>query len=138
MNIPGLPNGPTLVALGTANTKLNGQSQGADGTSKTTSSIQSDGMVNFTVATIGRNGVDSATGINVMGEIKIHLNLAINSQTGGVGINPGSSATGYPSMAVYSYVYEGKNIVTKEIWRNGEGSPGDLDKPMKPIEPVKP
>ncbi len=136
--IPGLPNGPTLVALGRADTKLNGESQGADGTSKITSPIQSDGMVNFNVATIGTNGIDAALGTNIMGQIKIDLNLTVNSNTGQVGIGDGSSATGYPSIAVYRYSYEGKNIVTKMITEIPEGSNDELDKPMKRIEHVKP
>jgi hypothetical protein len=58
--------------------------------------------------------------------------------TGAVGINTGSSATGYPSIAVYSYLYEDEKIVTTIIKEIPEGNPRDLDKPMKPIAPVKP
>jgi RHS repeat-associated protein len=131
--------GPALIpAKGSADTKLNGQRQDTDGTSAIIAPIDKDGMVSFNISTIGRNGVDTASGVNVMGEIKFSLNLIVNSNTGQVGIGPGSSATGYPTMAVYSYVFDGKNVVTTTIKEIPEGSPGDLDKPMKAIDPVKP
>jgi hypothetical protein len=100
--------------------------------------IQSDGFVNFNVSTTAKNGIDNATGLNLFGDIKTSMNVALNSNTGQVGLNPGSSATGYPSIAVYSYVYEGNNIVTKEIIQIPETSPDALKEPMRPIEPVKP
>jgi RHS repeat-associated protein len=126
-----------LVAKGTADTRLNGTSQNSDGTSKITVPIGSDGTVNFNVSTIAKNGIDSTAGTSLFGDIKSSFNMVINSNTGQTGIDA-SSATGFPSMAIYSYVYEGKNIVTNEIRLLPEGSPGDLDKPMKPVEPVKP
>ncbi|HEX7330070.1 MAG TPA: RHS repeat-associated core domain-containing protein, partial [Pyrinomonadaceae bacterium] len=134
--VPNTP--PLLIAQGSADTKLNGRSQRSDGSSGVLSPIQSDGTVNFTIATTARNGVDTLAGINIMGEIKIQLNLSVNTNTGQVGIAEGSSATAYPSIAVYSYVYEGDKIVSQEIWKRSEASPSDLDNPMQPIPEVTP
>ena len=67
------------------------------------------------------------------GSIRSSLNLSVNANNGQVGLDEGSKTTGYPSFAVYSYVYDGKNIVTKEIFRREEGSPDALKEPMKRI-----
>jgi hypothetical protein len=111
--------GPAAVSImGTADTRLNGASQGNNGSSSTTAAVQSDGSVNLNVSTTAQNGADNVTGLNLFGDIKTSLNLAINSNTGQVGINPGSSATGSLSIAVYSYVYEADKIVTTTIQRS--------------------
>jgi RHS repeat-associated protein len=136
--LAGVAGPAAVVAKGTADTRLNGASQGNNGSSSTTAAIQSNGTVNFNVSTTAQNGIDSAAGLNLFGEIKTSLNLAINTNTGQVGINPGSSATGFPSIAVYSYVYEGDRIVRTTIREIPEGRPEALKEPMKPIEPVKP
>ena len=133
---PLFPNlGPPAVALkGTADTKLNGVSQGSDGSSAITTPIANGGMINFNVSTTSQNGFDSAIGLNLSGEIKSSLNLVVNTNTGQAGIGAGSSVTGFPSFGVYSYVYEGNKIVTTMIREIPEGRPEALKEPMKPIE----
>ena len=73
-----------------------------------------------------------------MGKIKLSANLEVNMNTGQVGIDPGSSATGYPSMAIYRYSFHGGQLVTKLVGKWEEGSNRELDRPMKPIDHVKP
>ncbi len=106
-----------------------------DGSSQTTVPIGSGGMVNVNVATTAESGF---SGVIDFGSIRTSLNLTINSNTGQVGLNQDSSATSYPSIAAYSYVYEGKNIVTTMIIEQPEGSPNALKEPMKPLPSVKP
>lgn len=126
--------GPPLISKqGTADTTLNGQKADASGSSQTTVAIGSDKMVNFNVSTTAVNAFSS-----LPGTIRSSLDLTINSNTGQVGLAGSSQASGYPSFAIYSYVYDGKNIRTTEIIKQDEGSPGALREPMKPLPEVKP
>ena len=52
---------------------------------------------------------------------------------GQLSLDKGSKATGYPSFAIYSYVYDGKNIVTTTIKEIPETKPEALKEPMKRI-----
>jgi len=133
--ITGLPFGPPI--RGTANTTLNGQPANSDGSSSLTTPIDKNGQVGVNVATTAENGFASINPID-LGTIRTSINLNINSNTGQVGIGPGSEATGYPSIAVYSYVYTNGKLVTTEIIRQGEGSPSALKEPMQPLPEVKP
>lgn len=129
---------PLLTAQGTAETRLNGQASNADGSSKVTTPIGGDGVVRFNVSTVAENGFQTTMPLNLVGQIKTSLDLTINTNTGQVGLEGSSSATGYPSLAVYRYVTDGKNTVTIKIIEQGEGSPSALKDPMKPLPEVKP
>jgi len=89
-------------------------------------------MARFNISTKAENGVADFIDL---GSIRSSLNLSVNANTGQVRIEEGSKATGYPSFAVYSYVYNGKNIVTNTVRQISEGRPEALTKPMKPIQP---
>lgn len=124
---------------GTANSKLNSTqgSSGApsvsaydpNGSTSITVPIEKNGNASFNVSTKAENGLADFVDL---GSIRSSLNLSVNANNGKVALDEGKT-TGYPSFAVYSYVYDGKNIVTKEIFRREEGSPSALKEPMKPI-----
>jgi RHS repeat-associated protein len=126
---------------GTANSKLNsGQSHSnspalepynSDGSTAITIPIDRGGMARFNISTKAENGVADFIDL---GSIRSSLNLSVNANTGQVRLEEGSKATGYPSFAVYSYVYNGKNIVTNTVRQIPEGRPEALTKPMKPIQ----
>jgi len=125
---------------GTANSKLNatqGSSNSSsvsaydpNGSTSITVPIERNGNASFNVSTKAENGLADFIDL---GTIRSSLNLSMNANNGKVELGEGSKTTGYPSFAVYSYVYDGKNIVTKEIFRREEGSPDALKEPMKPI-----
>lgn len=126
------PQGNLISAQGTAQTALDGAKgpSGAEGTSAITKPIDQDGMARVNVST---TAVSAFASLGNFGSIRTSLNLTIDSKTNGVALDQNSQASGYPSIAAYSYVYQGKNIVTTEIFKQGEGSPDALKEPMKPI-----
>jgi RHS repeat-associated protein len=136
--LSGIKGPPLLIAQGTAETRLNGQEPNADGSSQIAVPIGNDGTAKLNVATIGTNGFDSSLPVNVTGQIKLSLDLTINTKTQQVGLEGSSSATGFPSIAAYSYRNDGNKIITTEIWKHPEASLGDIKKPMQPITQVKP
>ncbi|MDI1241684.1 MAG: hypothetical protein PSX80_07160 [bacterium] len=64
------------------------------------------------------------------GPIQFDLNFKVTG-TGQVAYN-GGETKGYPTYAVYAYEYVDGKTVRKELWRRPEGTPDELDKPMKP------
>jgi hypothetical protein len=136
--INGLPNSPPLQ--GTAISKLN-STQGTsgapamsaydpNGATSITVPIEKNGNASFNVSTKAENAfADFVDG----GSIRSSFNLSVNINNGNVERLKGSEATGYPSFEIFSYVYDGKNIVTNKVTLLDEGSPDALKKPMKPI-----
>ena len=135
---PGLPLLPPLQ--GTASSKLNdtrGNSNSPsvsaydpNGATSITVPIDKGGNANFNISTKAeyafRDFIDG-------GSIRSSLNLSVNINNGKVDYLEGSKATGYPSFEIYSYVYQGKEIVTKTVRLLDEGSSSALKEPMKPI-----
>jgi RHS repeat-associated protein len=129
-----LNKGPVLaVAQGTADTKLNGVSQKADGTSSVAVPLSKDGTAQFNVSTTGTNGFDAQSGVNSTGTIKTSLDLNVNTKSGTTTYDDTSSATQYPSHAIYSYVNNGKEVVTKTVLQQPERDVSDLNKPKQPL-----
>jgi RHS repeat-associated protein len=121
---------PVISAKGTAETTLNGVKSGSDGTSQTTAPVDGDGIARVNASTNARHGFSN---IIESGTISTSINFEINTKNAGVSIDAGSTASGYPSMAVYSYTYVNGKIVTTEVWKQKEGSPDALKEPMQPI-----
>jgi len=124
---------------GTANSKLN-STQGnsnspsvsaydPNGSTSITVPIGRDGNASFNVSTKAENGFAD---FHDVGTIRSSFSLSANANNGIVKLEDGQK-TGYPSFAIYSYTYEGKNIVTREVYKRDEGSPDALKEPMKPI-----
>jgi len=126
---------------GTANSKLNStqgssnspavSARDSDGATAIGVPIARDGTASFNVTTKAENGLADFVDF---GSIRSSLNLSVNANNGKVELDEGSKTTGYPSFAVYSYVYDGKNIVTTKIREVPEGRPDALKEPMKPIQ----
>jgi RHS repeat-associated protein len=134
----------TPAAQGAANSTLNSTQGGSNsspsmsatdgnGSSAITVPIDSKGNANFNVSTTAVNGYVDISPVD-LGTIRSSFNLSINANNGKGGLLEGSKVSGYPSFGIYTYVYEGKNIVTNEIFRREEGSPDALKEPMKPIQ----
>ena len=123
---------PFVFLQGTANTSLNGANSGSDGSSQTTAPVDTDGITRINATTTAENGFSEATGVD-FGTIRTSINLEANVNNGKVQVDAGSQATTYPSMAIYSYSYVDGKLVTSVVWRQSEGSPDDIKKPMQPI-----
>jgi len=95
--------------------------------------IARDGTASFNVTTKANNGFGDFSDLVDFGTIRSSLNLSVNANNGKVEYDEGSKATGYPSLAIYSYVYDGKNIVTNTVKEIPETKPEALKEPMKPI-----
>ena len=121
---------PIISSQGTAETTLNGEKPGPDGSSQTTVDVDSDGVARFNVTTNAKHGFSSLVDD---GTISSSFNFETNMNTGEVLIDAGSSATGYPSMAVYRYRNVNGRIISREVWRQDEGSSDTLKEPRKPI-----
>jgi RHS repeat-associated protein len=133
-----LNRGPAIaVAQGTGDTKLNGVAQNSAGTSSVWTPIAEDGTTRFNVSTTGTNGFDAESGLNLTGHIKTSFDFSVDLKTGTGTLAPSSSATTFPTHAVYTYVNNGKSIETKTVLRQPEQSFEDLKKPMQPLQPAK-
>ena len=131
---------PITPALqGTANSTLNstqGSSNSAsvsagssDGSTAITVPIEKNGNASFNVTTKAENAFADLVDF---GSIRSSLNFTVNANNGKVGLDEGSK-TGYPSFGIYSYVYDGKNIVTTTIREIPETKPEALKEPMRRI-----
>ncbi len=65
------------------------------------------------------------------GPIQWNLNFTATG-TGQVAYN-GGETKGYPTYAIYAYEFVDGKTVTRELRRRPEGTPDELDKPMKPL-----
>ena len=124
---------------GTANSKLNSiqgnsnspsvSAHDPDGSTSITVPIDRSGNASFNLTTKADNAFADFKSIVDLGTIRSSFNLSLNANNGIAKLEDGSQKTGYPSFAIYSYTYEGKNIVTREVYKKDEGSPDDLKEP---------
>jgi RHS repeat-associated protein len=133
--VPGPPF--VLGVQGTAQTALDGAKApaGAVSSNAITKSTDQDGLARVNVST---TAVSAFSSVGDFGSIRTSINLTINSNTGEVKRDQNSQASGYPSIAAYSYVNDGRNIITTTLIKSEEGSPDALKQPMKPLPDPKP
>jgi hypothetical protein len=129
--LPG-PRGIFMSLQGTAQTALDGAkgAEGAQTESSITKSMDKDGLARVNVST---HAESAFSGAGDFGSIRSSLNFTVNVNSGEVKRDQNSLVSGYPSIAAYSYVYQGGKIVTTTLLESKEGSPDDLKQPMKPL-----
>jgi hypothetical protein len=113
--------------------------QGKGGSTVSSTQTDKEGNTDFQVSQDAHSSYSKILGVDVLGSIDNHLNLAVTPD-GKVGIDPGSSAKDFPSLEVFKYTVDDKgNVTTTQVFTKQEsGHVSDLKQPEKPIKPQEP
>jgi RHS repeat-associated protein len=85
--------------------------KGVGGSNVSSTQTDKQGNTYFQVSQDAHSSYSKILGVDVLGSIDNHLNLAVTPD-GKVGIDPGSSAKDFPSLEVFKYTVDDKGNVT--------------------------